>query len=117
VRGCAHQLRFLGSIKPVGEIHVGLPADPGDVILHATSLIHGSPWSFSAALRRTICFHFNQFNDVRLQDKAYWTRASYLKDQARLQAAIELRADDPLSPSFKPAWIRAEELEDVQTAT
>ena len=45
---------------------IPVAAEPGDVIFHATTLIHGSFWNRSSDLRRTIYFHMDHLEDIRL---------------------------------------------------
>ena len=78
---------------PFGEpasAHV-VEATPGDVLLHATALIHGSLRSDAPTLRRTVYIHFNQYEDVRLHSSDSWARKGYLPGQGRLLDAIAAR--------------------------
>jgi ectoine hydroxylase-related dioxygenase (phytanoyl-CoA dioxygenase family) len=41
-------------------------AQRGDVLVHATSVLHGSWWNRSNRMRRTIYYHFDSWEDVNL---------------------------------------------------
>ena len=45
---------------------VAVLAQPGDVLIHATSVLHGSWWNRSDRMRRTIYYHFDSYEDVNL---------------------------------------------------
>ena len=45
---------------------IPVETEPGDVIFHATTLVHGSFWNRSADLRRTVYFHMDHLKDVRV---------------------------------------------------
>ncbi len=64
---------------------------PGDVIFHATSVIHGSFWNRSESLRRTIYFHIDHFEDVALKPASDWPRNQYLLCEKLMAEAIALR--------------------------
>lgn len=77
----------------------------GDVVFHATTLVHGSPWSRADSLRRTVYIRFDHIDDVRLHPPNGWTRTHYLSGEDRLQQAIVARcayyADErPFSPKI-----------------
>jgi ectoine hydroxylase-related dioxygenase (phytanoyl-CoA dioxygenase family) len=94
---------------PSGTVVV--EAEPGDVVFHATTLLHCSPWSEHESIRRTIYFHFNSFNDVRLQPSNGWTRVGYLSAQQRLVTAITARrVSYPYETPFIPLTVEAEAL-------
>lgn len=90
---------------------VAVEAEPGDVVFHATTLLHCSPWNEHRSLRRTVYFQFDHLNDVRLQPRNGWTRVGYLPAQRRLLAALAARrAGYPAETPFVPLTICAEEL-------
>ena len=92
------------------EVRV-IEAEPGDVVFHATSVVHGSPWSNAPELRRTVYFQFDHYEDVRLQAPEFWTRKGYLAGQARLQEAIRARrAAYPGETPFPARWVAPEAL-------
>ena len=70
---------------------VAVPTQRGDVIVHATSVIHGSPWNRSADLRRTIYYHFDHRSDVQLAGQR-WPQAVFDDAVAITRKAIEYRA-------------------------
>lgn len=89
-----------------------IEAEPGDVVFHATSLVHGSPWSDALALRRTVYFQFDHYDDVRLQVSDFWTRKGYLAGQTRLRDAIAARRTAyPGEKPFPARWIAPEDLQ------
>lgn len=73
------------------ETAVVIEAGPGDVVFHATTLVHGSLWNDSGELRRTVYFQFDHFRNVRFLQQDAWTRREYLAAQQRLTSAIEHR--------------------------
>jgi hypothetical protein len=86
-------------------------AEPGDVVFHATSVVHGSPWSDAPGLRRTVYFQFDHYEDVRLQARDYWTRKGYLAGQTRLLGALAARrAEYPEEAAFEPRLVAPEDL-------
>lgn len=88
-----------------------IEAEPGDVVFHATSVVHGSPWSDAPELRRTIYFQFDHYEDVRLQAPDFWTRKGYLAGQARLREALAARREAyPEEAQFRAQWVTAEDL-------
>ena len=64
---------------------------PGDVIFHNTSVIHGSFWNRSNSLRRTIYFHIDHYQDVKKRPPDDRQRTAYLECQKITQEAIALR--------------------------
>ena len=70
---------------------VPVPAKRGDVIFHATTVIHGSPWNRTGDLRRTIYFHFDHRLDVDLAGDR-WPQRQFAGAQATTARAIETRA-------------------------
>jgi ectoine hydroxylase-related dioxygenase (phytanoyl-CoA dioxygenase family) len=88
---------------------VAIEVEPGDVVFHATSLIHGSQWSAVPELRRTIYFQFDHFQNVRLLPQDAWTRREYMNGQSRLVNAIDCRRlVYPNEIPFKPSLITQE---------
>jgi phytanoyl-CoA hydroxylase len=45
---------------------VPVRARRGDVLVHATSVLHGSGWNRSDRMRRTVYYHFDSWEDVNL---------------------------------------------------
>jgi phytanoyl-CoA hydroxylase len=45
---------------------VAVRAKRGDVLVHATSVLHGSWWNRSDRMRRTLYYHFDSWEDVNL---------------------------------------------------
>ena len=81
---------------------VPVVAAPGDVLVHATSVLHGSGWNRSDRLRRTIYYHFDSWEDVNLgggytirdADEAVGPnkgRPLFATAMERTHAAVELR--------------------------
>jgi Phytanoyl-CoA dioxygenase (PhyH) len=64
---------------------------PGDVIFHATTVLHGSFWNRSDSLRRTIYFHIDHFRDIVIKPPGQWPQNIYLRSQELMQEAIALR--------------------------
>lgn len=90
---------------------VVVEARPGDVVFHATSVVHGSPWNGAPELRRTIYFQLDHYEDVRLQPPDSWTRKGYLAGQERLREAIAARRRAyPGEAAFPARWVAAEDL-------
>jgi hypothetical protein len=89
--------------------------EPGDVLVHATSVLHGSGWNRSDRLRRTLYYHFDSWEDVNLGG-GYATQAAgqhphgrpstrsrpdFASALARHQKAVELRKKTyPEEPAF-----------------
>ena len=63
----------------------------GDVIFHATTLIHGSFWNRSTDLRRTVYFHFDHARDVELAGDR-WPQNRFDRAKFSTEAAIKKRA-------------------------
>ena len=55
-----------GSDEASASGAVAIAAKRGDVVFHATTLVHGSPWNRTEDLRRTIYFHIDHRRDVEL---------------------------------------------------
>ena len=68
-----------------------VPARRGDVIFHATTLVHGSPWNRSDELRRTVYFHFDHRRDVKLAGDR-WPQRQFAQASAVTARAVERRA-------------------------
>lgn len=65
---------------------------PGDVLFHSTTVLHGSFWNRSNSLRRTIYFHIDHWNDVTLQDAENWNgRHNYDRCQQLMLEAVQAR--------------------------
>lgn len=85
---------------------VVIETEPGDVVFHATTLVHGSLWTDSEKLRRTIYFQFDHFRNVNFLPADAWTRREYLPAQERLLAAIKHRQSVyPEESPFEPSLI------------
>ena len=80
-----------GSDENAAKDAIPVPAKRGDVILHATTLIHGSPWNRSADLRRTVYFHFDHRPDVELAGDR-WPQRQFAEARAVTAGAIATRA-------------------------
>ena len=72
----AHVASWTGG-KEGAEVVGAVPvqAQRGDVLIHATSVLHGSGWNRSPRLRRTLYYHFDSWEDVNLGG-GYTTRSS-----------------------------------------
>ena len=70
---------------------VAISAKRGDVIFHATTLVHGSPWNRSEALRRTIYFHIDHRRDVELACDR-WPQRQFAEARKVTARAIATRA-------------------------
>lgn len=77
---------------------------PGDVVFHATSVLHGSFWNRSSSLRRTIYFHIDHLKDVLLQTPGAFPQGSYLWAQDVTAAAVELRKKKHPNEEAFPYW-------------
>lgn len=85
---------------------------PGDVVFHATTVLHGSFWNRSESLRRTIYFHIDHLEDARLQAADDWLKPRYLPSQEIVADAVALRAAKYPAEKPFPYWkITASELE------
>merc|ERR1719161_2103376 len=51
---------------PIEGLSVPVICGVGDLVVHATTLVHGSWWNRSDELRRTVYFHFDHLEDVAL---------------------------------------------------
>ena len=71
---------------------VAIPAKRGDVIFHATTLVHGSPWNRSEDLRRTIYFHIDHRRDVELAGDR-WPQHQFPQARQVTARAIAMRAE------------------------
>ena len=60
---------------------------PGDVVFHATTLVHGSFWNRTDTLRRTIYYHMDHWRDVRLAGDR-WPQRLFREAQQSTAAAI-----------------------------
>lgn len=72
---------------------------PGDVVFHATTLVHGSFWNRSDSLRRTVYFHFDHAADVALAGDR-WPQNGF--DRARRITAAAVRARAAARPAETP---------------
>ncbi len=70
---------------------VAVEAEPGDVIFHATSVVHGSFWNRSDSLRRTVYYHFDHLADVALAGDR-WPQKDFRGAHEVTAAAIAERA-------------------------
>ena len=70
---------------------IAIETKPGDVVFHSTAVLHGSFWNRSDSLRRTIYFHIDHLEDMRLQATDYWLRPLYLTSQEVVADAIDVR--------------------------
>ncbi len=66
-------------------------AQPGDVLLHSVTVLHGSFWNRSKSLRRTIYFHVDHLEDMRMRPPAQRKQHDYVRAQRHTLEAIELR--------------------------
>lgn len=81
---------------------------PGDVLFHATSLIHGSFWNRSDSLRRTIYYHINHLDDITKRPEDDGHRKSFLPMMNLMQNAIETRKQRyPDEPPFPFKYIES----------
>ncbi len=71
---------------------VAIPAKRGDVIFHATTLVHGSPWNRSEDLRRTIYFHIDHRRDVELAGDR-WPQRQFAEAREVTARAVAMRAE------------------------
>jgi ectoine hydroxylase-related dioxygenase (phytanoyl-CoA dioxygenase family) len=71
---------------------VAVPTKPGDVVFHATSVLHGSFWNRAKSMRRTCYFHINHLSDVLMRPKDDGHRIEYLDAQRILVDALAERA-------------------------
>ena len=80
--------------KEAGDVPGAVPviAKPGDVNLHANSVVHGSFASRTPRLRRALYFHWDNYADVALRSADDQWRRTYLWAQQTLCDAIALRA-------------------------
>ena len=80
--------------KEAGDVPSAVPvvAKPGDVNLHANSVVHGSFASRTPRLRRTLYFHWDNYTDVALRSPDEQWRRIYPWAQQMLRDAIALRA-------------------------
>ena len=70
---------------------IAVETEPGDVIFHATTVIHGSFWSRAESLRRTVYYHFDHLADVALAGDR-WPQNGFARAHAVKAAAIAERA-------------------------
>ena len=64
----------------------------GDVIFHATTLIHGSFWNRSSDLRRTVYYHFDHAHDVALAGQS-WPQNQFKEACFSTSLAVKKRAN------------------------
>lgn len=90
---------------------VAVEAEPGDVIFHATTLLHGSFWNRSEDLRRTVYYHMDHLQDVNVAgdrwpqnqfSHARQVTADAIAERARLYPA-ETPFDYPLPTAGESA--------------
>jgi len=100
--GGYHDPKFVKALVQGKETDVrgALPVqtEPGDVIFHATSIVHGSFWNRSKDLRRTIYFHIDHLEDIVFAPLAPSKNSfkldmynKYLKYQEMTEEAWEIR--------------------------
>ncbi len=70
---------------------IPVPTEPGDVLVHATTLLHGSYYKNTDQIRRTVYFHFDHLEDVKLREPDDYHRKQYAHSQRRVLEAIEVR--------------------------
>lgn len=80
-----------GADEGKAESAVPVPVKRGDVIFHATTVIHGSPWNRADELRRTIYFHFDHWLDVELAGDR-WPQRQFAEARDVTSRAVENRA-------------------------
>ena len=75
---------------------VPVETNPGDVIFHATSVLHASGKNETSSSRRTVYYHFDRYEDVKLAKLAgeEWPcwRTEFSEAQKIMGKAIELRS-------------------------
>jgi phytanoyl-CoA hydroxylase len=81
--------------KEAGDVPGAVPvvARPGDVNLHANSVVHGSFASRTPRLRRTLYFHWDNYADVALRSPDEQWHRIYPWAQQMQGDAIALRAE------------------------
>lgn len=74
-----------------GPDAVPLEAQPGDLVIHCTGMLHGSPANTSAKLRRTFYLHFQR---PEILAQGWWNRSPEWIDEMRqlLDAAVAERS-------------------------
>jgi ectoine hydroxylase-related dioxygenase (phytanoyl-CoA dioxygenase family) len=74
---------------------VPLAAQPGDMLIHSTGVLHGSPTNTSGAIRRTLYFHYRTREEIV---GGYWQRPAEWADElaARFASYQAARAADRL---------------------
>lgn len=67
-----------------------LEAEPGDVLLHSTGVLHGSPPNVSTSARRAFYVHYRSLDEL---GRGYWRKSSEWLDAQRafLRSIIEER--------------------------
>ncbi|MDE0023720.1 MAG: phytanoyl-CoA dioxygenase family protein [Spirochaetaceae bacterium] len=80
--------------REAGDVPGAVPviARPGDVNLHANSVVHGSFASRTPRLRRALYFHWDNYADIALRSEDDQWRRLYLWAQQSVCDAIALRA-------------------------
>lgn len=90
---------------------IAVPTKPGDVLFHSTSVLHGSYWNRSNSMRRTIYFHIDHLQDIKLQPAGKWPREGYLPSQGLMVDAIARRkAAHPDETPFAYRTVKPEEI-------
>jgi hypothetical protein len=65
---------------------VALEAQPGDVLLHSTGLLHGSPPNRSTAMRRTFYVHYGSAEEL---ERGFWKRdTAWIAERAAYFASM-----------------------------
>jgi ectoine hydroxylase-related dioxygenase (phytanoyl-CoA dioxygenase family) len=65
-------------------------ARPGDVVVHATTVLHGSFENTSDSMRRTVYYHCDHLADVKLAGDQ-WPQRDFPKALQQTRAAVDLR--------------------------
>ena len=93
------------------EKAVPVETNRGDVIFHATSVLHASGENKTSSSRRTIYYHFDRYDDVKLaklsgEEWPYW-RSEFPEAQKIMENAIKLRSEAfPLETPFPYKFIQ-----------
>lgn len=84
---------------------IAIRTQPGDVLFHSTSVLHGSWWNRGRSLRRTIYFHINHYQDIRHRPPEDGHRAAYLGAEDLMIDAIaqrKIRFPDEEAFDYRP---------------
>lgn len=69
---------------------VPVVCQPGDVVVHATTVLHGSYENHSETIRRTVYYHCDHLEDVKLAGD-HWPQRDFAKAMEQTKAAVDLR--------------------------